>query len=1290
MKATPRISSFTLIVAFLCAALAGMAFIPLLPVKLSPSRTLPKLNIRFTMPGNSARIIEMEATSRLEAMLARIKGIKEITSVSGNGWGTITLELDKHADPDAARFEASTIIRQTWPRLPGELTYPVLEMSRPDDKEERPFMAYTLNAPASPAFIQRFAEEQIKPRLASLPGIYRIDISGATPMEWQLEYDSRQLSLLGITVDDLRQALLQYEQKEFLGLANRASAESEAGAGKSPLSPAGGPEASLRPGRDKLSPSSLGPERPTGGATGFAEARGSDGLAEATGSDDFAEAIGSDSSVEASGSDDFAKAPSSDRHVARPSNREKGPTPLSRGLVGAESSLPVTPSSKSPASSGEWVRLALVSDPGTDGLDVSRITVKNQNGTLIRLDQLLRVTRQEEEPQSYYRINGLNSIYLSIRAEETANQLRLAGQVKGAMQHIRSLLPAGYEIHTSYDATEFIREELNKIYVRTGLTVLILLLFVLLITRNLRYLLLIVVSLGVNLCIAVIFFYLLRLEMQLYSLAGVTISLSLVIDNTIVMTDHIRNRHDRKAFLAILTATLTTIGALVIIFFLDEKIRLNLQDFAAVVIVNLGVSLAVALWLVPALIEKMGLENKRPRSRRSGDEANACGMFSPARTAFPIRRLAGGKSVLPHEPLLRSGDLSGGDPSFRTNLSSDPATCRGGIRPSVSRSAFRSVRRLTRRFPVYFSRYYEGQIRFLGRWKKTACLLLVLAFGLPVFLLPEKIDLPEKNAKDAQAAGDRSARLYGARRANRSVSAFREKRQALDSLFIVAYNRLAANDTYKETVKPILDKALGGTLRLFVQKVYEGSYFTRNDETVLSVGATLPNGSTLSQMNHLIGRMETFLSTCSGIRQFQTQIYNARQAGIYIYFTRESERSGYPYTLKSQIVGKALELGGGSWNVWGLQDQGFSNDVRENAGSFRIEMYGYNYDELYEWAERLKARLLTYRRIKEVSVDSEFSWWKDDYREFYFRLAKARLAQEGLRPEAVFATLAPAFGKNLYSGNVVVEGETEKLKLSSRQAREYDIWSMQYMPWQTAAGRTWKLSDVASVEKGQVPQEVAKINQQYRLCLQYEYIGANTQGVKIQKRVLDEFNRLLPMGYTAKASAYDWSWAQQGNSHYSLLLLIIAIIFFTTSILFNSLRQPLAVIFVIPISYIGVFLTFYGFKLNFDQGGFASFVLLCGITVNASIYILNEYNRLRDRFPRLSPRRAYLKAWNAKITPIFLTVISTILGFIPFMLGPDKEAFWFPLAAGTIGGLAMSIAGIFIYLPLFTVPKASG
>ena len=125
------------------------------------------------------------------------KESKRYSSTSGNGWGRITLELDKHTNIDAARFEASTIVRQTWPDLPEELSYPILEMSRPDDKESRPFMSYTLNASATPIFIQRFAEDQIKPRLSSVQGIYRIDVSGATPMEWRLEYDSRQLRDLG-------------------------------------------------------------------------------------------------------------------------------------------------------------------------------------------------------------------------------------------------------------------------------------------------------------------------------------------------------------------------------------------------------------------------------------------------------------------------------------------------------------------------------------------------------------------------------------------------------------------------------------------------------------------------------------------------------------------------------------------------------------------------------------------------------------------------------------------------------------------------------------------------------------------------------------------------------------------------------------------------------------------------------------------------------------------------------------------------------------------------------------
>lgn len=543
----PRnLSSFTLIVTFVCLSLIGVVLVPLLPVKLAPSRTLPGLTVSFSMPGNSSRVIEAEVTSKLEAMMARVKGIRKVNSTSDNGSGSISLELDKHADIDVTRFEVSTIIRQTWPQLPEGVSYPQISTRRSDDKASRPFITYTLNAPANPILIQQYAEENIKPVLGQLKGIYKVELNGATPMEWQLEYDSDQLSRLGITLQAVQRAINRHYEKEFLGICS-----------------------------------------------------------------------------------------------------------IEKGAEGRE-----------------WIRLVRTSTEKEMEFEPGAIQLQAEDGTMVMLDKLIKVRHVEERPQSYYRINGLNSVYLYITAEETANQLNLSGEVKHLMGELQQKMPPGYEVHISYDATEYIQKELDKIYFRTGLTVLILLLFVALITRNLRYLFLIVTSLAVNISVAVILYYAFGLEMQLYSLAGITISLNLVIDNTIVMTDHILHRRNLKAFVSVLAATLTTIGALVIIFFLDEKIRLNLQDFAAVVIINLAVSLFVALFFVPSMIDKIGLEKKKRRKRRR----------------FLLR------------------------PTF--------------------------MKRLT----VYFTRFYQGVIYYLCRFRVIACLLLLLGFGLPVFMLPEKME----------------------------------------------------------------------------------------------------------------------------------------------------------------------------------------------------------------------------------------------------------------------------------------------------------------------------------------------------------------------------------------------------------------------------------------------------------------------------------------------------------------------------------------------------------------------
>ena len=1053
-----RVSSFSIILAFVCLTLVGLALIPRLPVKLSPSQSLPQISVSFSLPGSAPRVVEMEVTSRLEAMLNRIKGVQQISSTSGNGRGVIRISFDKHVNQDAARFEASTIIRQTWPFLPEGTTYPTISLSRSDARANQSFLSYTVNSPANPIVIQQFTENNIKPKLAQIPGVSQINVSGAMPMEWRVEYDYKTLETLDLSVQDIQSAISNYLSREFLGTASIETPEGES----------------------------------------------------------------------------------------------------------------------------QWIRVALVPENDVKlKFNPENIQVKNINGKLISLDKVVSVSYLEQQAQSYYRINGLNSIYLSIEADENANQLELGWLVRERLKEIELIFPAGYEMHLRYDATEYINEELQKIYFRTSLTLIILLLFVLIIYRSVKYLLLISLSLFINIAIAVIFYYFLGLEMQLYSLAGITISLTLVIDNTIVMADQIIRRRNKNAYLAILTATVTTIASLIIIFFMDERIRLNLLDFAWVIIINLSVSLFVALFLIPALLEKLKLTKKTT-----------------------------------------------GEKKFLLNLK------------------FLQIRRsFGKRVVVWFSRFYASFCRFTWRWRVPVCILIILAFGLPVFLLPEKIKDSESNWADI-------------------------------------YNKTLGSETYKEKIKPHTDKYLGGTLRLFTQKVFQGSYFQNREQTTIQVTATLPNGSTVPQMNNLIQKMEVYISQFKEVKQFQTSVQGARRASISIEFTKAAERTSFPYMLKTKLVSKAIELGGGSWGVYGLGD-GFSNNVTESAGSYYVQIRGFNFDELLYLADKFKEKLLGHRRIKEVIINSEYSYYKDDYQEFNFELDKERLARENIHPIQLFASLRPMFGQQISAGQIPGEYGLERIVLNSKQSKEYDVWSLENIPGKIGPNKEYKLGELATVQKTQASQNIVKEDQQYLIGLQYEYVGSSEQGRKVLERYIEEFKHSLPMGYTIenKNSSW-WGWGKENSKQYWLILLIFVIIYFTCSILFNSFKQPLSVIFVIPIAFIGIFLTFYLFKLNFDQGGFASFVLLCGLAVNANIYVMNEYNNIlrKQKIPQL---KAYIKAWNAKISPIFLTVVSTILGFIPFMVGEYKEAFWFPLAAGTIGGMVTSLIGSFCFLPLF-------
>lgn len=827
-----------------------------------------------------------------------------------------------------------------------------------------------------------------------------------------------------------------------------------------------------------------------------------------------------------------------------------------------------------------------------------QIPVAKVSGRVIHLTDVAHVTLKDQRPQSYYRINGLNTVNINVSADRNVNNIKVAENVRTVIDRIKEELPAGYSIRTSSDNTIYLKEEISKNIFRSVLSVILLLLFVLAISREFRYLLIITISLVANILIAFIFYYLFRLEIHLYSLAGITVSFGIIINNTIVMTDHLRFHRNKKVGISLVAATATTIGALVVIFFLDEASRLTLTDFAAVVIINLTVSLAVALLFIPSLIEKIKL--------------------APKYNARVIKR--------------------------------------------------------KRRVVKLSVRYYNA-IGFILRFKKALIILAILIFGLPVFYLPDKLPADNDNKVEEE-----------------DLTGFQK-----------FYNKTLGNTRYVQDFKPVINKALGGTFRLFNDKAKNSRFYYGGDDetprTRLTVNIGLSEeGLTIADMNTTCAGLENMLAGFDEIDMFTTSIYSPEEATVSVTFKPEHDFSIFPFILKIKIEDYMIGIGSYHASVYGV-GKAFSNQVYSDYinTSYRIIMKGYNYDELYGYAEDLKERLIESAkgRIKDVYLlgasQSEYMLGGRNRKVYRNMLGMDRyfLAENNTDVAFAFSEAAKYSRGTTTLQSAYIGGVAAPVNIRSLESEKYDQWSLNNIPVKTTSGQFMKLKDFSSVTREISDNTISREDQQYIITVGYDFIGNYELGRLIQERNIKETTNLLPLGYTAMSSTYRYSW-NENTANYYLIFLVILIIYFICAILLESFKQPFVVVSLIPFSFIGVFLTFHLFNIPVDEGVFAALILLCGIVVNATLYILNDFNSIRRNKPSLDERVAYIKAFNGKIIPILLTKLATIIGLIPFLLTGKDERFWFALAAATIGGLVFSMIGLVVFQVMMLRAEGSG
>jgi len=1039
-----RFSAYTVNIIFIILALAGLALIPKLTIKLNPKYVANSLTVSYSWSDAGPGVMEHEVTAKLEGAFSTLSGIEHVISGSSKGYGYITLETKKNTNLQTLRFEVLSIIKDLWQHMPEGVSYPQIYSGAEGNSQRQLLLSYVLKGNAGTTELQQFAQKIIQPKFAAVNGVNAVEVYGSSPYEWQIHYNLERLKIYDVTPAQIFQALLSANESWGAGQANTIDSK----------------------GNKVIVP-----------------------------------------------------------------------------LIVSKQSINNT--------SEDW----------------RSIPVTNFQGKLINLGNLTTRTIVQQQPDNYFRINGLNTVNINIYAEETANQITIANKLADIELQIKSTFPTGYSLGKMYDSTEYLRSEMSKTSRRSIAALIVLLVFILIVTRSLRYLLVVSLCLTSNLAIACIFYYLFKVEIHLVSIAGITVSLSIIIDNFIMMANYLIQQRSMRGFTAVLGSTLTTLGALVVIFYLNDTERNNLIDFAMVVIINLIVSLGVTLFLIPALLSRLNVKQRTGKTYRN-----------------------------------------------------------------------------QKKFVSKLNRGYVWYILNFRRWWWAMAVCAILGFGLPLYMLPDTIN-------------------------NKTTAA-------------LLYNNTLGSEYYKEHIKPIADKFTGGTLRIFTQNcLNKFTNYREPQETILYINISLPKGTTILQMNELCVKLEKYLAEFKGIKQYQTTVNGPQDANINIYFTKEAQQSSIPYIVKARMIEKAVEYNGADFGIY-MKDDGFSNALNESWRGSRISLSGYNYRELISLAQSWGDSLAQNPRIQNFAILSgQENHSQVTEQQKSLAIDKSLLAVTNTSFFQLNTELGNRSVNSQYTGNIKKNGEYIPIRLISDQSQNDDLWQLMHTPISVSNSRI-KIVNNATLSSIVTDGSIYKKDQAYLVTLAYDFIGPDELSRRILDREIKKMNENLPLGYKAQIPEYAYSWMSgDKKTNYWLIGLIVLIIWGICATIFESLLQPFAVICAIPLSYIGVFLTFYLFEIPFDQGGYAAFILLSGIVVNMSIYMFNDINQLR-RNTSLSPLAIYMKAFNIKIIPILLTSMVTILGLLPFIIFDKGTVFWYALATGTIGGLVFSIPMLVLYLPL--------
>lgn len=262
---------------------------------------------------------------------------------------------------------------------------------------------------------------------------------------------------------------------------------------------------------------------------------------------------------------------------------------------------------------------------------IENVVLTTQGGVPVRLTDVAEVEDGYEEQTSDVRVNGGQGIMLMISKQSDANTLQAVQNVKKMLPEITQTLPEGTEFNIMMDQSSSIENSINNLYTTAIQAFVLAVIVIYLFLMNWRGSLIMSVSMPISVIATFGLLMLADITLNIVSMAGLALAIGMLVDNSVVVLENIfRHRALGKPIaeaadigtsevgMAIMASTLTTVVVFLPVLFVPGTSGQIFHDMILTISFSLGVSIIVALTLVPMLSAKILGTHDETRPKRKG------------------------------------------------------------------------------------------------------------------------------------------------------------------------------------------------------------------------------------------------------------------------------------------------------------------------------------------------------------------------------------------------------------------------------------------------------------------------------------------------------------------------------------------------------------------------------------------------------------------------------------------------------------------------------------------------